>query len=289
MPAKVTIGVPVYNGATYLEGALKSLCAQTYPDLCILISDNGSTDSTPEIIKKYAAIDTRISVFRHDETMPVKDHFDWVIHKTESPLFCYAAYDDLWSENYIEDLVTAFSRNPNAVVAIPRTYGFDKEGENRDEKNYVEPPYNLSHLKKIRHNFKNIKSAVFYALYDRAFMIKAMKGSEHFNHTWGIDFALFLHFLLTDKVTGSNDAIFYQRYTGLSDQRYRPVSARDQWIHYRDFIKQILWHVNQSNLKLWEKISLIPTLYNYANAIVKPRRIIKAWVKETLSKKQKPF
>ena len=47
----VTVGVPVYNGENYLEAALESQLSQTWGDLEILISDNASTDGTPEICK----------------------------------------------------------------------------------------------------------------------------------------------------------------------------------------------------------------------------------------------
>lgn len=281
---QVTIGVPVYNGEKYLDGALEALCAQTYQDLEIFISDNGSTDSTPNTIKKWAAQDTRIHHVRHDETMPAKEHFKWVIKQSTSPYFCYAAYDDLWSENYIEGLIEPINKNPNALVSIPKTYGIEEDGTQKDEKIYRPVPTNISKFEVIKCNFKNIKSAVFYALYNRDFLDKNLDGGQYFNHTWGIDFQLFLNFIFTDLVVGNNDAIFYQRYTGISDTRYRPKTAEDQWVHYRDFIKEIWFHYRQSDLSIFDKIRLIPILHRYANNVVKPRRIVKAWVKEKLNK-----
>ena len=50
---RVSIGIPVYNGDRYLEQALNSILAQTFSDLEIIISDNGSTDKTQEVIKKW--------------------------------------------------------------------------------------------------------------------------------------------------------------------------------------------------------------------------------------------
>jgi glycosyltransferase involved in cell wall biosynthesis len=47
--AKPSIGLPVYNGETYLEGALDSLLAQTFEDFQLIIADNSSTDRTEEI------------------------------------------------------------------------------------------------------------------------------------------------------------------------------------------------------------------------------------------------
>lgn len=50
--AKVSVVVPVYNAEKYLEKALRSLMVQTYKDMEIIVIDDGSTDSSPEIIAK---------------------------------------------------------------------------------------------------------------------------------------------------------------------------------------------------------------------------------------------
>ena len=59
---KVTIGMPVYNGARHLARALDSLLAQTFTDFELVIADNASTDRTGDICKDYAARDARIRV-----------------------------------------------------------------------------------------------------------------------------------------------------------------------------------------------------------------------------------
>src|SRR5947209_4299427 len=46
----VTIGLPVYNGASRLSGALRALRDQDYPNLEILVSDNASSDATWELV-----------------------------------------------------------------------------------------------------------------------------------------------------------------------------------------------------------------------------------------------
>ena len=57
---KVTVIVPVYNVEPYLEECLDSIVNQTYTDLEIILIDDGSTDKSLEIIKKYAQEDKRI-------------------------------------------------------------------------------------------------------------------------------------------------------------------------------------------------------------------------------------
>ena len=57
----VTIGLPVFNGADYLEQCVRSLLDQTEADFVILISDNCSTDATPEICARLVTEDPRIA------------------------------------------------------------------------------------------------------------------------------------------------------------------------------------------------------------------------------------
>ena len=61
---RVFIGLPVYNGARFLAAALDSLLAQSYRDFTLLISDNASTDETPQICAEFVARDPRVRYVR---------------------------------------------------------------------------------------------------------------------------------------------------------------------------------------------------------------------------------
>ena len=54
MPPHVSILLPVYNAAPWLAAALQSLIDQTYQNVSILILDDGSTDSSPQILADFA-------------------------------------------------------------------------------------------------------------------------------------------------------------------------------------------------------------------------------------------
>ena len=61
--AKISIIVPVYNTAKYLERCVDSIVAQTYTDWELLLIDDGSTDRSGDICDRYAASDPRIQAF----------------------------------------------------------------------------------------------------------------------------------------------------------------------------------------------------------------------------------
>ncbi len=63
MQTKVSVIIPVYNTALYLSEALDSICNQTLKELEIIVINDGSTDNSLEIIKKYAEKDKRITYY----------------------------------------------------------------------------------------------------------------------------------------------------------------------------------------------------------------------------------
>ncbi|MBD5475657.1 MAG: glycosyltransferase family 2 protein [Lachnospiraceae bacterium] len=63
MGEKISVIVPVYNSIDCLEKCVRSICAQTYENLEILLIDDGSTDGTDRLCDKLAAEDRRIGVY----------------------------------------------------------------------------------------------------------------------------------------------------------------------------------------------------------------------------------
>ena len=63
----VSVIIPAYNAERYVESALRSVMAQTYTNLEILVADDCSSDGTLSVIERLAAEDARITVFRNAE------------------------------------------------------------------------------------------------------------------------------------------------------------------------------------------------------------------------------
>lgn len=65
-PELVSIVLCTYNGEKYLRQQLDTLINQTYPNIEIIVQDDHSTDSTPEIIKEYCEKYSNIKFFKND-------------------------------------------------------------------------------------------------------------------------------------------------------------------------------------------------------------------------------
>jgi glycosyltransferase involved in cell wall biosynthesis len=115
---QVSIGMPVYNGASSLPEVLESLTGQTMRGLEIILSDNASTDETADICRRFAARDPRIRYFRQPAIVPVTDNFSFVLAQARAPYFMWAAHDDLRDADYVERLAAALDRNDGAILAF---------------------------------------------------------------------------------------------------------------------------------------------------------------------------
>jgi len=121
----VSVGIPVYNEARFLGETLASLLAQDYPHIEFVISDNASTDETPEICNRAAATDARVRVFRSEVNEGASANFVRCLDEAKGELFLWAGGHDLWSDNMVSQCVEALEANPGAVIAIPESRWVD--------------------------------------------------------------------------------------------------------------------------------------------------------------------
>lgn len=125
----VTIGMPIYNEARFLESALKSLLSQDYDHVRILISDNASTDGTGEIGLRTAEADDRVTYSRTEENIGVAANFRRVLEMADGKYFMWAAGHDAWSPDLLRESVAALEANPAASIAFATSAWVNATGE----------------------------------------------------------------------------------------------------------------------------------------------------------------
>jgi glycosyltransferase involved in cell wall biosynthesis len=114
---KVSIGLPVYNGAGLMRAAIDALLAQTFGDFELIISDNASTDETLAICEEYARRDPRVRYERQPSTLPVLDNFRHVLRAARGEYFMWQACDDRWHPTWLERAVATLDRE-RAVALV---------------------------------------------------------------------------------------------------------------------------------------------------------------------------
>jgi glycosyltransferase involved in cell wall biosynthesis len=116
---RVSIGLPVFNGAAHISKAVGSLLSQDFADFELIISDNASTDGTPDLCAAMARADKRIRFERQSRNLGANRNFSWVLAQARSDLFMWVAHDDLRSPSFVGRCVMALEEMPEAVLAIP--------------------------------------------------------------------------------------------------------------------------------------------------------------------------
>jgi glycosyltransferase involved in cell wall biosynthesis len=125
---RLSVGLPVYNGGRYLAEALDCFLAQTFQDFEIVVSDNASTDQTAEICRSYAERDSRIRYYRNERNLGAIPNFNRVFELSHSPLFKWAAHDDLYRPRYLQTCIRILDDHPDVILAHSKTAFVDDIG-----------------------------------------------------------------------------------------------------------------------------------------------------------------
>ena len=128
----VAFAVPVYNGAAYLGQALDALRAQTEPRWVAVVTDNASTDATPEIAQQAAAGDARIRYVRNDANLGANGNFNRSMAlavATGAPFVKWAAHDDRPHPGFLAACLAALDARPDAVGAHSAIRLIDGDGQ----------------------------------------------------------------------------------------------------------------------------------------------------------------
>lgn len=124
----VSIGLPVYNAENFLEIALNSICNQTYDNFELIISDNGSNDSTKTICKRYAQRDNRIKFYLNDYNRGATWNFNHVYKLSSGKYFKWAAHDDFYEVDFLKQCVNYLENHPRTILCYTSMHIIDYNG-----------------------------------------------------------------------------------------------------------------------------------------------------------------
>lgn len=129
MNEKLSVIVPVYNIADYLERCVDSLLAQTYTNIEIILVDNGSTDNSYDISLNYEKNYSNVFAY-HIEENSVSAARNMGIEKSTGKYITFVDSDDWVDENAYDTVMKYFDDNINAIF-----FGFRYIIENRIDEN----------------------------------------------------------------------------------------------------------------------------------------------------------
>ena len=124
----VSIGMPVYNGASFIAAAIESVLVQTLSNLELVICDNTSTDNTEIICRRYAANDIRVRYYRNDTNLGAHPNYNKTFELSSGKYFKWAPHDDVIDPFYLEKCVEALEKEPDATICQSYLRYLDDDG-----------------------------------------------------------------------------------------------------------------------------------------------------------------
>lgn len=101
----VSVIIPAYNTEKYINRCLDSVCSQTYKNLEIIVINDGSTDSTPSIVRSYAQKDKRIVFVDLQQNIGNGKGRNLAIRRATGDYICFVDSDDYVSSDMVDCLV----------------------------------------------------------------------------------------------------------------------------------------------------------------------------------------
>lgn len=197
---KVSIGMPVYNGESFIREALDSLINQTFVDFELVISDNASTDGTEAFCLEYAEKDQRIRYVRQTENIGSLYNFKFVLDEAVGEYFMWAAHDDWRSVDFLDINVLALDSKPQFVASTsPCCYIGDEFNSSKHVLFELDGSKGKRYLNFLQNAWNS--NSIFYSLIRRN-VIKEFDLSSH-NHA-AMDWIFDLKLLSKGKIYQTN-------------------------------------------------------------------------------------
>ena len=261
----LTVGVPVYNAARFLERCLGNLCAEDL-DYRIVISDNASTDQTGEIAQAFARADKRIRYIRHDSNLGAWGNFEFLLENAGTELFAWRAYDDISSPGFFQTLAAALDAQPQRHLAVGSLAYEDEQGTPPAPQAIpAELPADPAQRRALLLRLTEV--TWIYGVFRRAELCRRYAAARRaYDYAWSFDPLVLLPFVLEASVVTEPAVTFTQYVCGGSAARYRPKGV----IACSRLVSQFCRHgfaiANEMTTSPGERLRLYADVLRYSNS-----------------------
>jgi glycosyltransferase involved in cell wall biosynthesis len=155
---KISICIPVFNGANTIAETIESALAQTFTDYELVIVDNASTDATPDIVRRFN--DSRIKYYRNDINCTCGKNLNMCRKHAKSDLLFYICADDIMDMDALKKVYEAFMLSPDIGVVVRPYYWF--------ENNFLKPlratkQFVVTHVVSFHDSYDKIRDVIALA------------------------------------------------------------------------------------------------------------------------------
>ncbi|HBG05008.1 MAG: hypothetical protein A2075_19810 [Geobacteraceae bacterium GWC2_58_44] len=125
----VSICIPAYNSASFIEKTLNSISSQSYRNLEILVGDNCSTDSTGEIIERLRQSDSRIVHVRHQSNLGYVGNLNRLLELSRGEYVAFYHSDDVYEPSIVQREVQVLTTNPEVMGVFAKAKNFNHDSD----------------------------------------------------------------------------------------------------------------------------------------------------------------
>lgn len=150
MNSLVSVIVPVYNSEKYISRCIENILKQTYPNIEIIIIDDGSNDKTKEIVDKY--IKKNVIQYKFINNSGVSNARNCGIELSKGEYICFIDCDDYFDIDYIEILVDLVEKN-RCDMGMCSYYVCEESANNKIKKVSKKQTYRFNETSKMLDSF----------------------------------------------------------------------------------------------------------------------------------------
>lgn len=229
--------MPSYNAECYIGQSIESVLAQTYTNWELLITDDGSTDNSVEIVKEYCLKDNRINLLTSREHHGIAGTRNLSIERAKGRFIAFLDNDDLWVCDKLEKQL-AFMLENKIGFSYTSYELIDKDGVS---KNKVIPALRVLDYKKY---LRNTIIGCGTVMLDREIVGDFRMPQNDTSD----DMALWAQLMRKGfKANPIKEVLQQYRVTGESASSKHLKAAHDVWLVYREC----------------EKLNLLQSSYNF--------------------------
>jgi glycosyltransferase involved in cell wall biosynthesis len=147
MDELVSIIIPTYQSERFISDAIDSVLAQTFKDYEIIIIDDGSTDHTQEVLKKYSDLENIKLIWQSNQGPAAARNFG--IKKSSGEYIAFLDADDIWLPNKLERQIHFLEKHPLIDLVYCDSYIFNEKCTKQKTRFEISRPYSGKVLEKL--------------------------------------------------------------------------------------------------------------------------------------------
>lgn len=223
----VSVIMPAYNMERFIGKAIRSVMDQTYRDWELLVIDDGSKDSTCDIVARLAAEDARIQLIRNEKNMGVARTRNRGFDLCRGDYIALLDSDDVWHPEKLEKQLARMQQT-GADLSYCAYALVDENGE-RVKADYLVPD-SIDFEGLLKENVIGCSTVMLTVE-----VTAAHRFNEDFYHE---DYVLWLELLRAGKkAAGCREVLVDWRYLQNSRSFNKVQAAKNRWKIYREYLK----------------------------------------------------